>query len=325
MKTFKKIFFVLIIGSFTIYSSNAQKEIVRIAAQKKKNNFGIYLLDIGKDTMISIVDSTTKSYEDLRFWDNDNIIFSGQTVIELGKYNDSKTKSKWEVTSPLTEQFNCLVLLRKDFLVIDSMDISYNTDQQIRENKCVLLGYSYPGKEKVLSININGAYMNIKKYHHFDNIQYIYYFDSSPKSVSALSRTIILKVIDVRCNKVQNFDTVYSEDVGPSTDKIAYFNPRYIRDNGNGKLTYLKVFSNSEPNSSREIKIVEWDFIKEKKKVIYTFKFPSTFATDNFRHVIKGNKLYIGFDGGVLEVKRNNRFKVIYYNNNYKLLDFMIL
>lgn len=313
-------FFCVLI--FTICSCSKTR--VLIAEQSRQKPYKMQLQSIWRTQSTIILESDNPMPDDLKFLSENRICYLGNRVIELKNIGDEQVvQTKKSIPNSLSEQFFSMVLQNDNFIVIDSLDFSYYSDELVEKDEFVLLGYDSTLTNKAFSLTIGKEDFVFKWYLSSPipkSLRYIYYPEYSPKSSSANNWTIRLKVIDIKENRTQVFDSIYASN---SDSVFHYFNPRYLRDEGNGKLSYLRMDISPINNSKVHISVFSWDYEKQIKEKEFDFEIDKIFNSDNFKHRIMGNAILLGYDSGILKLSKNGKRKIIYSTDKYKLLDFI--
>jgi len=248
------------------------------------------------------------------------VCFGNEVIITNGKFQHS-----YVVHNSLAETFHSSILMNDEIILVDSMDFSYFNDSQIFKNEFTLLGFDDTLKNKLFAIQIKDSTFKVNWYKDsskFNDSIYIYYSDYFPKDASIDNPTIILKILNLKQNKIQIIDTLAVKNV---EDDLFYFNPYFIRDENNGKLTYMVLRNYVQGNNPKLCAIVyEWNFYNEKKSLLYVVKIDRDLEIDNSVHRIFKNHLYISTDHEIIMFNKRNRPKIIYKSSNFKILDFYL-
>lgn len=302
-----------------IITSCNKSSFLLIEQEKQKPSY-IYLNQNNKESIL--LDTIGIVPEDMRFIYENRIIYGGDKVIELKDFNGGKRNlNKNQIPNSLAEQFSSLALMNNNFVIVDSLDFSYYSDELVKQNKSVLLGYDSTLQKKEFSIILTEKGFTTNLYFNSsDNLRYVFYPDYKPKSVSANDYIIQLEILDLKNNSVQVFDTIF---VSNQKKGFQYFNPRYVRDEKNGKLSYMKI-TESNDNSKMHITIFEWDYKIAQKSKLFDIDVDKILVSDNFKHRIVNDKLYLAFDFGIMSFDKRGNKKNIYSNDKRKILDFWV-
>ncbi|MBG6131770.1 hypothetical protein IWQ47_003488 [Aquimarina sp. EL_43] len=304
---------LLLITLTSCYSyQEVNKEPDILIAAYKKEGGGIYLINTNKNQTI-LLDSIKILPSDLKFLNSKHIAYFGDRIIDIL----SSDKQIKKTSNSFVEAYTSLALT-DNTIVLDSLHYSFFTDAQVKNNRYKLLGYTLNLDKKLFSLDIGDKDFKFKKYDDIGDLRYVFYPDVFPKSVSIKKHKIHLKILDLKEQRMTTFDSLPKPRF--ENKNLIYFDSGSVRVEKDQKISMLSVYS--DKNNKRFCVIEEYDYVNNIKSTLKKF-FIDKEITDNYKHRIHNNKVFLATDNAIFKIV-NNEQKEIYSNEDFKILDFYL-